>query len=335
MKKQPIFSIIIPIYNCQNYINRLLNSILIQNLNKNDYEIIACDDNSKDHGIDIIKTYMDRMNIIVCNTKNRKIHCPGNTRKDALKYASGEWVTFIDNDDMFEPNAFNSVLDTINKYPNAKVICGQFREYNIEKNSYVDFGCCDTWLHGKWYKLNFLKEKNIDFKENLESHEDIYFNSLVIGHLIGINEDFIYLEKNVYKWVYNKQSLSRIVNENDKNYIDCHFNDYINANIEPLLICLSQYPNTYDFHLNQAIMTLLHAYFYYQSFLYAKNNSSNFCYIQNLCNQIQQIFNITKYDIIDYVYQRPLIYDKVKQGCITGTYSFIEMQSFADFIISL
>ena len=42
-----------------------------------------------------------------------------------------------------------------------------------------------------------------------------------------------------------------------------------------------------------------------------------------------------KYNIIDYVYQRPLIYDKVKQGCITGTYSFIEMQSFADFIISL
>ena len=82
-------------------------------------------------------------------------------------------------------------------------------------------------------------------------------------------------------------------------------------------------------------MTLLHAYFYYQSFLYAKNDSNNFCYIQNLCNQIQQIFNITKYNIIDYVYQRPLIYDKVKQGCFTGTYPFIEMQSFADFIISL
>ena len=67
---------------------------------------------------------------------------------------------------------------------------------------------------------------------------------------------------------------------------------------------------------------------------FSGTGNTKYC-VQNLCNQIQQIFNITKYDIIDYVYQRPLIYDKVKQGCFTGTYPFIEMQSFADFIISL
>ena len=75
------------------------------------------------------------MNIIYCTT-TRKVHCPGNTRQAALPYISGEWFTFIDNDDMFEPNAFKTILQYIDENKVEYTICTNFREYYYEEQRY-------------------------------------------------------------------------------------------------------------------------------------------------------------------------------------------------------
>lgn len=327
------FSVIIPVYNCEKEIARLLDSIAAQDWNKSDYEVIVCNDKSTDKCMDIIKSYSDKINIVLCETEEREIHCPGNTRLDGLKYARGEWITFIDNDDFFEPKAFDKVLKRIEEVPSANVICGNFREVDNEQclNEYIK---SDTWLHGKWYRRKFLIDNNITFKENLFTHEDVYFNFLVLCNLIGKGEDYVYLDKFLYNWVNNINSLSRKPLQEGNCYIELYLNDYIMANIESGIEGLKKYPHIKDFVLNNLIMTLLHSYFYYQSFLYCKGKDryNNYNYILKLISFIMENFGLTKENIVDYIYSKPLIYKNVKLKCLNGSYNFIELQSFKDFI---
>lgn len=53
------------------------------------------------------------MNIKYFKTESHKVHCPGNTRKDGWKHASGDWITFIDHDDAFIEGAFQLVYNTV------------------------------------------------------------------------------------------------------------------------------------------------------------------------------------------------------------------------------
>ena len=103
-------SIIIPCYNCSTTISRLLESILANGLDKNDYEVIIVDDNSTDGFLNVVSEYESKMDIVYAQTV-RDVHCPGNTREIGLGYVQGEWFMFADNDDMFEPTAFKTGLD--------------------------------------------------------------------------------------------------------------------------------------------------------------------------------------------------------------------------------
>jgi glycosyltransferase involved in cell wall biosynthesis len=146
-------SIIVPCYNCSKTIGRLLDSIVNNDLEKEEYEVIIVDDKSTDGFLDIVKTYEDKMNIIYCTT-TRDVHCPGNTRQAALPYIHGEWFTFIDNDDMFEPYAFKTVFNYIEEKNIQYTLCTEFREFYYEEDKYgreIRGDETDTWLHGKFF----------------------------------------------------------------------------------------------------------------------------------------------------------------------------------------
>ena len=59
------FSIIIPTYNSETYINELMNSLKDQTLNKQDYEVIVVDDCSTDDTLKIVEKYKNKMNLII------------------------------------------------------------------------------------------------------------------------------------------------------------------------------------------------------------------------------------------------------------------------------
>lgn len=334
-------SIVIPIYNAEKTIERLLDSVLSQNWDKELYEVIACDDCSTDKTMEIIQTYTNKMDIIMCHTEPRDIHCPGNTRKDGLKYATGEWITFIDNDDMFEPDVFDNIWEIIQDEKLTTVLCCNFSEYDSEKDEYIRrIEKADTWLHGKFFNREFIMKYNINFKENLESHEDVYFNSAVIKEIIEHNEqDYYYSDLFVYRWIYREDSLSRIGKSQKYNYIEDHLNDYIIAASYPYML-YSDNEEFRGFCLNQVLMTLLHSYFYYQYSLYKFGSNdeivrSNYIHITYLVQLIKDTMKVSINDMIHYIYSLPYRFERVKQGCIYGTGSFVEIQSFGDFIQSI
>ena len=337
-------SIIVPCYNCEKTIGRLLQSILDNKMDEKEYQVIICDDRSTDNFMEVVKTFENKMYITYCKTF-RSVHCPGNTRQAALPYIEGEWFTFIDNDDMFEPYAFEKVFEFIEKENVKYTLITNFREYFDDTDEYgreFKGESADTWLHGKFFNTEkTLNEFGCHFKEDLISHEDLYFNSCNLAHLISIDEDYVYYPIFTYKWVDNPNSLSRSYFSKRDFYIDTYLGDYI---VGSCYIFFDMYKNESReekkiFSLNQIIMTILHAYFYYQSSLWRLGSNNilmeSYNVVKDLKRKICKELNMTSFDIIDYVYAIPDRYNSVKAKCQIGCCPFVEVQSFRDFILNL
>ena len=337
-------SIIIPCYNCSKTIGRLLDSVLDNGLPKEDYEVIVCDDKSTDNFLDIVKTYEDRINIVYCTT-TRDVHCPGNTRQAALPYIKGEWFTFIDNDDMFEPDAFKNVFKYIEENKVEYTLCTFFHEYYYEEQKYgreITGDDTDTWLHGKFFnKINTLDKFKCYFKDDLMSHEDVFFNSCNLAQLISNGLDYVYVPMFTYKWVYNPNSLSRSYFHKKDYYIDTYLGDFLMGASYPFfgMYLIHEDKKLKEFALNQIMMTLLHGYFYYQASLWRLGPNevleTSYNALKNLKRKIVEELKLTDFDIINYIYALPERYMNIKKGSFNGACPFIEVQSFRDFIMNL
>ncbi|MFZ1235844.1 MAG: glycosyltransferase [Prevotella sp.] len=107
-----ILSIIIPVYNCEDYIEECIQSIVHQNIEES-YEIIIIDDGSVDNSLKICK----KLSLIYENIKiiQQKNSGPGIARNVGLKLAQGEYIYFIDADDYLNPSYFNALLKIAKK----------------------------------------------------------------------------------------------------------------------------------------------------------------------------------------------------------------------------
>ena len=103
------YSVIIPVYNVEKYIDRCLKSIISQNYD--DLEIIVIDNGSTDSSGSICDTYASEYsNISVYHIEN---HGVGSARNFGLSKARGEFIYFVDSDDYLVSNLFADFAETI------------------------------------------------------------------------------------------------------------------------------------------------------------------------------------------------------------------------------
>ncbi len=119
----PKFSIIIPVYNVEKYIEKCLDSVEKQTFS--DYEIIVVNDGTKDNSIELIK---DR-DIKIINQKNKGLSAARNT---GLKHAKGDYIIFLDSDDYWESNVLKEINKATKNSPD--VIRFQIQEVDEESN---------------------------------------------------------------------------------------------------------------------------------------------------------------------------------------------------------
>lgn len=103
---KPLLSVIIPFYNAEERIERCLRSIMAQTYGN--LEIICMNDGSTDHGVDIIKELSDTDKRIHLYEQEHKGVLK--TRKNALKYAKGDYVAWVDSDDWIESNMYEQLM---------------------------------------------------------------------------------------------------------------------------------------------------------------------------------------------------------------------------------
>ena len=119
----PKISIIIPVYNSEKFLSSCLDSILNQSLSE--IEIICVDDMSTDNSKHILKQYslLDDRIKIYSHDKNRG---PGAARNTGIKYATGEYLGFIDSDDIPDKNFFKELYQVAIKN-NADIAKGLYK----------------------------------------------------------------------------------------------------------------------------------------------------------------------------------------------------------------
>ena len=201
-------SIIIPVYNCEDYIRRGIDSIVNQTFPFNELEIIIINDNSTDSSLKILKEYDGEFdNIVLINLE--KNH--GNTsypRNLWIEHSSADYIMFMDIDDFYEVKACEILFENAIKH-DSDIVSGRFYKLydNIkvkpaepEKNFFIkditenpELLGQTLFLWNKIFKKSFLERNNIKFTES--GVGDIVFTSqcfLLAKNLLFLKDAYVY-----------------------------------------------------------------------------------------------------------------------------------------------
>ena len=116
----PYFSIIIPLYNKEDFIADTIKSVLNQTFT--DFEIIVVNDGSTDNSLKELQSIKDHR-IITIQQKNQGVSI---ARNNGIKNAKGNYITLLDADDEWKPNHLELFYKTIKQFPNGALFCNAY-----------------------------------------------------------------------------------------------------------------------------------------------------------------------------------------------------------------
>lgn len=210
----PKVSVIVPINNVEKYLEKCINSLLSQTLE--DIQIILVNDGSKDNSGNIAKEYEK-------NNKDRVIYVEkengglSDARNYGLKYATGDFIAFLDSDDYIEKNAYEEMYnkaieenadyvecDFIWEFPNKIRVDKQYPYKN--KKEMLSFVRVVAW--NKLIKRQLITDNNLEFPKGLR-YEDVEFTYKLIPFI----NKFAYVDKPFIHYVQREGSIANVQNE--------------------------------------------------------------------------------------------------------------------------
>lgn len=211
----PLISILVPVYNCEAYLDQCISSIINQDYRN--LQIVLANDGSTDNSLEICRRYAAQdSRIKVLTDRNRGV---ATTRNNLLKEIEGSYFLFVDADDWMEPNMVSHLLSLITQYKADIAVCSKVK--NSEKGS--DFyesikvwnqqETIEKFLYHKelngalWNKL--IKSsliRNNTFDANIFYGEDALF----VWNLLQVLNIIVISDKELYNYRVNPQSLSNI-----------------------------------------------------------------------------------------------------------------------------
>ena len=155
MKNNPLVTVIVPVYNCEKYIARCIESVINQTYSN--IELIIVNDGSTDHTNEICENYNKKyQNIKLINQKNQGVSI---ARNNALNISLGQYIQFTDSDDYMEKDMIELMVKSAITNNSDIVIC----EYSYE------------YEKGFRKKVNVLKDYfNLSFKDLISDEKTKY-----------------------------------------------------------------------------------------------------------------------------------------------------------------
>ena len=257
-------SVIIPIYNVEQYLKRCVDSVLCQE--EVSLEIILVDDGSTDSSGKICDDYASKNSNVKClHIENGG---PATAKNRGYDIAKGNYVAFIDSDDKIEPDMFNSML--LSGYNHdADIVCCNYiqidekgnishtkhtgQEYVLNQDEAIkailikDKIYSQCWT--KIYKREMLESNHIRNTEGLKTDEDFIYNI----QAFACSQTVCIVDKPLYIYTHRNKSLS-------KDYFRNHINQYIDNRILRLELLESIIDKKFP-HLKE--YSIYHCIFYY------------------------------------------------------------------------
>lgn len=218
-------SVIIPVYNVEEYLQECIDSLLKQDYL--DYELILIDDGSPDESGQFCDEYAEKhAHIHVIHQKNGGVSA---ARNAGLRIATGEYIAFVDPDDWVEPDFLSLLIK--NMRPNSMVICDFVRERTSEEKSGASMKdtelddiqpitltkgeaqaatLCPNQINGsvcnKLFDGDIIRRYALCFSENLSRGEDELF---VIQYLSYTSQPIIWVRGRAYHYRIRTNSAMR------------------------------------------------------------------------------------------------------------------------------
>lgn len=230
-------SVLVPAYNAEKTIKRCIDSIIYQTYCN--IELIVVDDGSNDKTLSILLDYSKRDNRIIIKSKpNQGVASARNT---CLKYASGDYILYIDADDWIESNMIQRMVDLID---DADIVfCGNDNADTPDNIKFVSNIQIECWDQQK-QMLEFMKHKRMTgmlwnklirrkivneiwFDEKIGFGEDAQF----LWQILKKSKKMIITNEILYHHVLDKNSISHL-NFSDKKYSAIPMWEDINKDVE-------------------------------------------------------------------------------------------------------
>ena len=216
-------SIILPFYNVEQYIEECIRSLYNQDISLEEYEVICVNDCSPDNSVDVVKRLQKEFSnfILIEHLENKKL---GGARNTGLKYAKGDYIWFVDPDDMTKPNSLGLIIKYItsnnldflhfgwdefndvhliesDKIQSTDILTGTelfFNERFVWWKNHITAWC-------KVYKKSFLIENNIHFAEYIMYEDNDYALKVYSSA-----KRCMHISENLYLYRVNNDSITRI-----------------------------------------------------------------------------------------------------------------------------
>ena len=217
------FSVIIPLYNKENFIENTLKSVLDQGFN--DFEVIIVNDGSTDKSEDKIK-HFDDVRIKYFSQENQGVSV---ARNFGISKANSNFITFIDADDYWYPEFLQEMFQTINENSGQKVFSAAIEvetarkifqaQYSVDKTkllqivNYFDASSKTTVICTScavFHKCIFYEVGNFDSQIKSGQDTDLWIR-------MGLVYQVVFLNKILARYVFDEKSLSKEkMNRNEK-----------------------------------------------------------------------------------------------------------------------
>lgn len=189
-----VFSVVVPVYNLERYIANAIDSVLNQTIGfEENIQLILVDDGSSDGSRYICEEYANRYceNIIFLNQENAGVSA---ARNNGLSFVRGTYVNFLDGDDLWDVDAFESVLSFFELHPEVDVVaCRQHYFEASDRYHRLDYkfkegdrvvdvreepDCIQMSVTSSFIRLDVLRD--LSFDERLSNGEDAKLLSQII-----------------------------------------------------------------------------------------------------------------------------------------------------------
>ena len=160
MSNELRFSILVPVYNVEDYLKECIDSLVNQTFDEKRYEIIITNDGSTDNSSQICDEYVDKYeNVFVIHQENRGLML---ARRSGVEKAKGEYIIFVDSDDYVDSNMLEVIDNHLCKNNPDFLMHGQYRTYHDREDEDRVTQKCDEILT----QMEFLRYFVSDDKYN-------------------------------------------------------------------------------------------------------------------------------------------------------------------------
>jgi len=253
----PKVSVVMPVYNVEPYLRQCLDSVLNQTLKE--IELICVDDGSTDASLDILKEYAEKDNRITVITQKNLY--AGVARNAGLSQARGEYLSFLDSDDFFEPTLFEETYKLAEK-EQSQIVFYQYTNFDNEKNQcegtprginkrltnreYITittnsekdnlFTLCNPMPWNKLINRKFVVKENLHFQA-LPASNDVCFS---LSALACAKQITLYYKNLVYYRHNRRGSLKNTRDKNPLNFYQAYKGIYNTLQEKKLYECFKK-----------------------------------------------------------------------------------------------